>query len=364
MKILLVTEYFPKNENKKMLGGVQVRTYYVSKYLQKRHTISVTSLDQGSIEATTASILRRLQFSLKTALSTPQPKPDIIEASNVTAYIPAYLLGKRLHIPVVVWIPDVIGFAQWRRYFSLPVALVGSLIEEISLRLPFSGMIAMSQSTKEKIRKRGVMSEQISVVYGGVEVEKVNKMKVEKNKRPTICAIARLVSYKRLEDLLNALPQIKTEIEDIQCVIIGDGPERNNLQNQINRLRLTQHVTLLGSLSHEETLRRLKQSHVFCLPSLVEGFGIVTVEAMAAGIPYVSSRIKPTVEITHGGRGGLLFSPKDSSDLAKNVIRLLKDEVLYENKKQQGLKLARSFDWSIIAQQTLKAYQQAVTLSN
>ena len=111
MNILLISEFFPELNSKEItfLGGVQARTYFVAKYLTKKHNLKVISLNKGNIEATASSLPNRLQFCLKTIFTKLDTKPDVIEASNVTTYIPAYILARRLKVPVIAWIPDVLG---------------------------------------------------------------------------------------------------------------------------------------------------------------------------------------------------------------------------------------------------------------
>lgn len=102
------------------------------------------------------------------------------------------------------------------------------------------------------------------------------------------------------------------------------------------------------------------KSWVFCLASTVEGFGLVTVEALAVGTPFVNSNIAVTNEITEGGKGGLLFELNNSGDLAKKLVKLIKDRRLYEKKREEGISLASKYEWREIAGQTLNVYRRAV----
>lgn len=337
------------------MGGVQSRTYFVAKHLEKHHHIEILQLSEGRIEASAGSIPRRLQFGVGTVLARPSRKPDLIEASNVTTYLPAFLLAKRLRVPVIAWVPDVLG-DDWLRYFPPLVALSGKILETIAFRLPWNHLIAMSKSTKEKLSHQGVDSQKITVVYGGVEYHKLRGLAVTKFPTPTICSIARLLPYKRLEDLIEATRIVKGEIPQIRCLIIGEGPEERSLKVHISSLKLDSSVKLRGNLPHQNAMEILKRSHIFCLPSVVEGFGLVTVEAMAAGVPYVNARIAPTVEVTGNGKGGLLFEPNNPDDLAEKILTLLADGELYRSKQKEGQKLAKRYDWAIIARQTEEVY--------
>ncbi len=150
--------------------------------------------------------------------------------------------------------------------------------------------------------------------------------RTKKFKETTICCIARLSPNKRVGDLIQAVAVVKKQIPDVNCIVIGDGDEREKLQSMIENLQLSDSVKLLGRIDkNEDVWKKLKSSHIFCLPSALEGFGIVILEAMACGIPYVCSDIPPLKEVTNNGQGGLLFKVGDSKDLAEKMLSLLKD---------------------------------------
>lgn len=363
MNILLVTEFFPDQKLPVFSGGVQARTFFVVKHLKKKHDIEILSLSSGRIEATTTSLLPRFLNTLKVVRFNPKNKPDLIEASNVSTYLPAYILAKRLRVPAIAWVPDVLG-KDWSKNFSPPVAQAGKLLENIALKLSWDQVIAMSRATRKKLVAKGVKKENVSVVYGGVEYEPLANLKTKKFNRATITAIARLLPYKRLNDLIDAVVILRETNPKIQCLIIGEGTEYQNLKSQISNLKLKNNIRLLGNLPYSETIKTLKRSHLFCLPSIIEGFGIVTVEAMAAGVPYVNSRIAATLEITENGKGGLLFEPQNPRDLASKLRTLLSDRKIYEKKQQEGLKLAKRFDWAIIARKTEAVYKKASNISH
>jgi len=340
-------------------GGVQARTFFVSEFLRINNNLQILNSNAGNIEASSISLLRRTRFVIRVMLARIEVKPDIIEASNSTTYLPAFILAKRLHVPVVAWVPDILG-KHWFKNFSFPVAVAGRLVERVSMALPFNHFIAMSQATRAKLVKLGVNEKKITVIYGGVEFEKMNKNQREKDVRPTIISISRLLKYKRVSDLIRAVAVVKKDQPSVQCLIIGEGPEENNLKGQITKHKLQKNVFLLGNMPHAEVMKILKRSHIFCLPSVIEGFGLVTVEAMAAGVPFVSAGIPATREITENGKGGLLYEQENVDDLAKKLIMLINDKYLYGKKKQEGIKLAKRYDWAIIAKQTEEVYRKAV----
>ena len=111
---------------------------------------------------------------------------------------------------------------------------------------------------------------------------------------------------------------------------------------------------------HKDVIKTLKKSHIFCLPSILEGFGIVLAEAMVSKTPYVCSDIEVLKEVTENGKGGLIFKNQNPKDLANKLLFLLKNKELYKQKTEEGTKLVKKYDWKIIAQSIDLEYQDLI----
>lgn len=358
MRILLVTEFFPKDTQLKFTGGVEARTYYLYKQLRKTQAVKVISRTTGIIPVTLFSIFDRLIFIISAILRGLTINTDIVEGSNFVSYFPAFIVAKLKRRTAVAWYPDVF-LGTWTNKFGI-VGLFGELAEQIVLKLPWDHFIALSNQTKAKLVKAGVNPSKVSVVYAGINANEFKLVKVAKYKSPTICCISRLVSYKRVEDLISALAIIKEKIPNIKLIIIGTGPKQITLKALSMDLGVSQSISWKSNLRRRELVKQLKKSHLFCLPSIVEGFGLVTLEAVAAGLPFVNTNIKINREVTHQGKGGLLFRPRNPQDLAEKVIRLLVEKKLYREKVTQGKELLKNYSWKKSAQETLAVYQSVI----
>ena len=142
--------------------------------------------------------------------------------------------------------------------------------------------------------------------------------------------------------------------------IIGSGPEKRRLQQLAKKLEVADAITWKQNLSRIQLLRIFKSSHLFSLPSLTEGFGLVTLEALAAGTPYVNADIAVNREITRSSKGGLLFKPGDPKDLAQKIIRLITEPALYNYKLKQAKELLKHYSWKKSARETLRIYQSVI----
>lgn len=357
MKLVFITEFFPDNNHSHFSGGVESRTYQLVSYLRKKHAVVVLNRSKKKVAPTLGSVASRLQFMISSLFKASKEKADIIEGSNYICLIPAFFAARLSGAKAVAWYADVYD-RSWFEHLSLPVASLGFILEKIGLSLRWDHVIAMSQTTKDKLIARGIPSESISIVYGGVDIDLLTSFPGDsKFNKPTIITTARLVSYKRIQDLIHSFKLVKQTISEAQLQIVGDGPERKKLEELVVQLSLTESVTFTGALSHEEVLRLMKKCHVFSLPSEVEGFGLVSIEAAACGLPYVSTNIPATREITHKGSGGYLYPPGDYKQSARHMIKLLSNPSLFASKKDAAVRMAQEYDLKRIHAQTEHVYR-------
>jgi glycosyltransferase involved in cell wall biosynthesis len=181
--------------------------------------------------------------------------------------------------------------------------------------------------------KLGWPQEKVEVVYNAVDVERaavvappgLREQLGGSETRPLVLTPARLNSQKGHRVLLEAIG----EVPDALFLLAGDGPERASLEAEAERLGVAERVRFLGR--REDVPQLLAACDVFALPSLYEGSSLAVLEAMAAGIPIVSSAIGGTDELIEDGRSGLLVAPGDAEALAGALRRVLADGALRES---------------------------------
>jgi glycosyltransferase involved in cell wall biosynthesis len=149
-----------------------------------------------------------------------------------------------------------------------------------------------------------------------------------------IISIGRLVAFKGFEYLIDACADLARRGLEFNCEIIGDGPLRGDLEARIRRLKLSDRVHLLGSLSQGAVLEKLRAADIFALASVTDKqgasdvFPTVIIEAMAAARPVVSTRLAGIPESVVHGETGLLVPPEDTMALAEALSRLIEDPKL------------------------------------
>src|SRR5712692_4181539 len=133
--------------------------------------------------------------------------------------------------------------------------------------------------------------------------------------RFTVLSVCRFYRRKRLQDLIEAARQLP----DIEVRIVGNGPEASKLR------RMGPHITWLGDATDAQLAQEYNRCDVFCLPSVQEGFGIVFLEAMAAGKPIVAARAAAAPEVVRDGMDGILVEPGNPNALATALAKLRDD---------------------------------------
>lgn len=141
---------------------------------------------------------------------------------------------------------------------------------------------------------------------------------------PTILSVARQYPRKDTRSLIRAMKIVAEAHPAARLVVIGGGPELPRLRRLSGKLALEEHVSFRGAVAGDHDVREAYfDADVFCLPSRQEGFGIVFVEAMAAGLPIVAARAGAIPEVVEHGRTGLLVPPSDPDALAAALAKLL-----------------------------------------
>lgn len=377
MKIVMITEYFPQSEDCEIRGGVEARCFYVARELARKHEVTVISALEPNMptEQTldgirivrcgktreyhqTGALRERLSFMRQAYKLGIKLDADLVEGTNFMSYLPAYYVARKKRRPSVALYADV-WVGRWIHNIGLIQGIMGEVLEWFVLSRNWSYLIAISRFTQKNLLKCGVQEKKLKLIYLGVDTGKCRSISAPKGKRPTICCVARLVEYKKVDVLVRALSLMRNHVENIQCNIIGVGPELEKLEGIVRELDLEGNIHFLGFVKkHEDVLKEIKKSHVFCLPSVVEGFGLAVIEAMACSTPYVCSNISPLKEVTHNGTGGLLFEREDPDDLAKKILLLLDDDALYRRCVQEGLELAQRYDWTTTARETEMFYTE------
>ena len=172
-----------------------------------------------------------------------------------------------------------------------------------------------------------------------------------------IIAIGRLVKRKGLDHLLIAVA--RSLIPSIKVLIIGDGPEKENLKSLAEESGIGSRVTLCGSVPEEQKFQYLSASDIFVLPSLHEGFGIVFLEAMYCGLPIITTDTGGQTDFIIDGHNGFLVHVGDVETLAVKIEELYTNHDLRKSMAANNLEDIKKFSISTTAQRYEEMFELA-----
>jgi glycosyltransferase involved in cell wall biosynthesis len=170
---------------------------------------------------------------------------------------------------------------------------------------------------------------------------------------PIVLAVGRMYPRKRFVDLLHAAARLRAEGGAARFRIVGKGPEWDTVARVHAELGLTDTVTLLGDVTRDQLAAEYASADCFCLPSVQEGFGIVFLEAMAAGLPVVACRAAAVPEVVLDGETGVLVPPRDPDALARGLAQVLARPEWARGLGAAGRRRVQSFTLEKVAQRFL-----------
>lgn len=263
--------------------------------------------------------------------------------------------------PVSVPTPEEKRFARFK-------ARVHAFFGRVTCRLA-DRVVAPSRVTKGEL-EADYGARDVAVIYNGLSVgdlvERAHGAHQERMAREpgteTVIYAGRMRTRKAVAVLLHAFQKVAAARPKARLVLAGDGEQFEALQALHQELDLGDRVEFLGMVKREEIFRRFAEADVYCLPSLYEGFPVATLEAMAVGLPVVSTTVSGIPEAVDHGEHGFLVGPERSGDLADAIIDLLADA---ESRRAMGRKgrerVLREFTIERIVSDYLKLWQNLVS---
>jgi glycosyltransferase involved in cell wall biosynthesis len=350
-----------------LLGGGETRMYETARRLAKKHEIHViTRRFKGSpsyevhegvhihrVFVPSAGVKLESAFDGSAFMVSALLRGlkigdfDLYAPQQFFPIFPSWVIAKARRKPLVATIHDVYR-ETWLQKYGLKGSLM-NVFERVMLKLPYTRVITVSDSSKKKLIESGVPGSIIENIPNGVDLDKYDKVKVKKSDRPHVIYVGRLIGYKRVDDLLVAFSKLDL---DAELYIVGEGPEREKLEALARKLNIDGKVTFTGFIDERKKIELLKSSHVLVLPSSTEGFGIAVIEAWASLTAVIVSDIPALTEVVEGGRAGLLFKLGSIEDLGAKMKLVLKDENLRNKLSSSGYKLVKEkYSWDNIAKE-------------
>jgi glycosyltransferase involved in cell wall biosynthesis len=356
-------------------GGNEKRTYEIYTRLAKRgHKVTIycmkwwegadTRADEGvQIKAISPyfplysdskrSIKEALLFSLH-CLKLVKEDFDILDVNHIphlvlfSTKLVALLKRKKLY---VVW-HEVWGTSYWIKYMG-PSGILAALIEKITSMLPDTFTAVSEHTATELTTKLKVSRHKITVVPNGVSIADLEDI-APATLRSDVIFVGRLLSHKNTDVLIESIALLKTKYPKIKCIIVGKGPEKNNLIELVQENDLLENVEFIEFIEDQKQLYSLmKASRVFAFPSTREGFGIVVLEANGCGLPVITTDHHQNAArylIEEGLNGKIISLSKENlANTIDEYMSVMPDSSSCTSYLQQ-------YDWDNLTQRVEKMY--------
>lgn len=355
------------------VGGVQAHVRQLSRHLQRRgHEVLVLAPgDTPGSHADAQIIGRTLNIPTNGSIAQLTFAPSALEAleqamrdfaPDVVHVHEPFALSVGLKAvwsapaPVVGTFHSYFARDTWQgRLYTAVAPLLRSTWQRVDSR------IAVSQAARHSAKGR-LGKGNVKIVPNGVDVERFSSA-VPATGLPAgrkLLFVGRLEERKGLRVAVDAFAQLADRYPDLQLLVVGDGPERHAAELLPPAVRARVHM--LGCVSDELLPTYHRASDIFLAPATgAESFGIVLVEAMAAGLPIVASNIPGYREVARQGREAVLVAPSDASALADGVAQLLDSPDEQTRLGTNGLWRAHEFAWDHIVDELERVYRAVVS---
>lgn len=301
----------------------------------------------------------------------PSLKPDVIHTHH------PFLLGQtaaakaeELGLPLIFTFHT--RYRQYVHYFPFPQETVQEFLREAvdiwlgEFMQKCHHIVVPSESTRRQLYDEYGVSAQISVIPTGVDLRPFEQADGSAIRAArgwgadrVLISVGRLAPEKNWETLLEAVARATPVHPELRLILIGEGPSKNELERQAQALGIASRVEFLGKVPFDDIPSYLKAADLFGFASTTETQGLVTMEAIAAGLPVVAVDAPGTRDVIRPQVDGLL-TENDSQALSQALCRLLEDENLYRHYQSAAIQRARDFDIICQAQRLIEVYGQAI----
>ena len=370
MKFLFLTEFYPSSPDT-ITGGIEARMWYVTQTLGKENTVTVIASHQSKQHrqevlgrvtvlrvgptypyTSTGNLLARARFIIAAWREGRRHPADVVEGSTFLTHPAAWFVGRSMGAKRIAWVADVWG-KFWLKFGI--IGLFGFLVERWVMTRRWDHVICISAHVAEKV-KRVSPKQKIDVIPCGIDPSEFPR-EPKRKERGLLVWSGRLVEYKRPFFFLDAVKRLSKMDPEIHAIMIGNGPLLLKVQNYIKKEGLFGIVKIKSNLPRKVFVHALSSAQLFVQTSVVEGFGIVVLEALAAGTPVVAPDLSVYQEVTKG-RGAVFFQPDRLDDLVRKVSGVLRKKNLRRRLSKEGYLHSRSYDWEKVTMRFVSHLQK------
>lgn len=230
-------------------------------------------------------------------------------------------------------------------------------------------LIAVSREIADEMKKKGITSTKILVIDNGIDLQKFSNLEKSNDLRKSfrlngndkiVGTIGSLTEEKGHMYLLKAARQVMDKCPECRFLIVGDGGQRQFLEEKTAHLGLTEKVLFAGS--RKDVPEILSMLDAFVLPSLKEGLPMALLEAMASRVPVIATSVGAIPKVLENGVSGILIQPKDSQAIASAIMQVVNDKQGSFEMAQKGFEQVRDhFSSKTMSEKYLTVYEELLS---
>ena len=363
MKVVILSHWFLPFQ----VGGSEWAVYNYAKLLSQRgHEVHViTQLDNKTLPSSEllegfyvhrikrwhTRIIGTLLYSLLAYRQIKKLKPDVIHEQGISGL--GFSIKRLLRIPYVV-------FPQGTELY-----LSSELYKKIIVRRALDNADSCLALTQDMAREmQRICPKEITIIPNGVDLSRFEslskgdarqKLGIDKRGQMILC-VANLRVEKGHEYLIEAMGYVAKSHPEARLYLVGKGSQMGKTQDLVSSHSLQRKVVFAGFIPPDEIPGYMVAADTFVLPSLSEGFPLVLLEAMAAGLPIVATNVGGIPEIVTDGENGFLVEPRNSQQLAEKIALLLQNENIRKRFSTNNINKAKRYNWSEVVTALEKVY--------
>ena len=279
---------------------------------------------------------------------------DVVHAHGYKADVYAYLALRGAHMPMVSTCHNWLD--------NDPLVYLYGVIDRLVLRR-YAAVVAVSDEVKQRLLHSGVRAAKVHQIRNGIDLRPFERAaptlreEMHLGQVPIVGLVGRLAKEKGVDIFLRAAAQVLRDFPSAQFVVVGDGPDREQLDGLVSELKLREHVSLLGRRDDMPSV--YASLDVMVSASRQEGLPMAILEGMASSKPMVATAVGDVPAVVLDGRTGVLVPAENVPLLAAAIARLLHDAALREQLGSAARELIQQeFSAGRMAAEYLRVYQQ------
>jgi glycosyltransferase involved in cell wall biosynthesis len=291
-------------------------------------------------------------------------KCDIMHINYASFFLPIYIIKKIWNIPYIYTshgypVPEFVNFKK-----KIP-----RIFESICLK--YSSKFADSHITISKYNKNKLQEKYDiipEVIYHGMNremfkldsnIRDATRKKIEvEDEQFLVLFVGAFIQVKNVFTLIESIPYVTKKHHNARFLLIGGGELYDQVIEKIKKMKIEKYILVKKFIPPPHLYNYYYAADCFVLPSIVENFGLVLLEAMNCKLPIIASNNGACPEVV--GNAGLLFDPRNSKDLANKIMEIIENKETHKELKQNGLQRAEYFTWKKSAEQYYIKYLEAL----